>query len=117
MNPQEVKERKIRPKITNDLSSLNTLDSINDAILKVDRYYDHQYKAYNSLESIREKTDDKKIIVISGIVDRAIKLDTDLEWATKTLTDLIETKTEFVENNRQNYDDYSFNTYSKPTNM
>ncbi|MBC8255790.1 MAG: hypothetical protein H8E85_00590 [Candidatus Marinimicrobia bacterium] len=111
----DIKTRSRRPKVKDPVTEYSTVKDVTDVIVSVDSYFDDQVTAYTDLQELRKLTDDSNIVLVSGIVEKAEDIQSDIEWASETLESVFTHKKNLYEKNRDHFLQYEFKTFTKPT--
>ena len=111
----EIRTRSRRPKVADPITDYSSVKDLTETVVSVESYFEDQNNAYKELGDLRNDTDDEKIVLVSGIVEKAEDVEADIEWASETLNLLYTQKKDLYKKNINHYLGYEFKTFTKPT--
>ena len=111
----DIKTRSRRPRVNEDVYEYATVKEVNELTHSMGSFFDDQQKAYGELKDLRTNSGDNDIVMVSGIVEKAEAVESDLNWAVDKLNCLNTRKKTLYSENEAHYLGYEFKEFSKPS--
>ena len=110
----DIKTRSRRPRVNEDVYEYATVKEVNEVTDSMGSFFDDQQKAYGELKDLRTNSGDNDIVMVSGIVEKAEAVESDLNWAVDKLNCLNTRKKTLYSENKDHYLEYEFKEFIKP---